>query len=1360
MNYRGGRPDGRQNSFDQGPPGGSRQSSFDQKPGFDQGEGGGPRPGRLHPPPPPQRQAPPPPPPPPQGGAPPPPPSRGGPPPPPRRGPKDDEDDLFDVPEDWDREREKNMQQRDSVISMPPREGRPNSPEFVVTPQGAAPPPPPPSRDRSGFSQPGAGTPRGRFDDAGPPGLATPMQTPVDASWGSATGGFAPSLSTPAGAAPSFGSMPFPHVSLDTTSIRESEPGTPGFGADPLSRDVSFRDGPGDGDFTPAVSSPSCSGAMDGSSRRGRGRLGWGQGLAARGLAKPTPKEPEPAKDEPLSPSMRDVSDDGPVSPAPGAVGAALLAAAPSEPEKDAAQLAAEAAAEAEARAAAEAAAEAEARAAAEAEAEAAARAEEEAAIRAEEEAAAKKKAEEAAAALAAEEAARAALLAGPSRNEILMQIDDLESTIEKREAELEALEAKRVAAEEEKLAREREASMATSPGGRLREDRLAALQGTEMEKIYASNANKAEQSHSAVLVHSGLPLDDQRELTLGTMPHELAVYKSNLARRPAQQAKLLPLVARRVLQVAQLTAQLRTRYDELQKGWEGSLARREREKDARLTRKLGKPFGQEDDGGRGGGAGGAAFGGGSSSRSRRGGEVGSFDVVRSEEEMNAVLAQLEEQEKREKRLNNDGAKLPPMYLEPMRSLIPRLNPRNGFIEDPIALEKERKRRIHWEEREMTTFYDKFMQYPKNFRKIASFLDFKTERDCVSYYFLNKHKLDLKRKLRTHLSKRGRGMIRELKGVTEALPPKSVSAPPKEVDPEHVVVNPFRGGMRARPRNFSYKESDIGAAAMDAAKEGAYGEVPKLPEPAKEPEVERKPSKPGKEKEKVKEKEKEKPRKEKAAEKEEPDAVAKTPPPPAASKPTPSKASTAARAETGGTNRWSDPERGRLAEGVELHGLNSWEKVAEVVGTKTHTQCRNYYANYRDRLPGHAPKDEPKKKPPPVAAPGPASTAAPMPARPTVNSAAAPSVPPPMPQLVPQLVQPVSAVIAQASRPLLAGAAPGATSVVPMVVQMPGAIGSAPMAMVMVSGQPPVGAGKAPVQVIQAVQAPVQVAFPRTTAAAPEPRLVGKPLGKPLLTGKMLTGAKRERDGDESPPPQLATTVQATAAPSSDAADESATPAEDDTTKGGEEVEAGEDESSIKPVDPAVAAAMLAGSSVLGAATHGADEGEETVVKQEVAGAEEAAEAGAGEATAGADDEGAGEVKAEEAEAEASADMDDDDSMQAEEPTVAKEEQEQEQEQEQEAEPAPQPDEEPEEEEPVEERADAAVDEGDVQMDEAAEDEADASGEGAGVEAAMDVEAEDHEVAGDAEAPPEGAAKAGEALEACLPAASLSTESV
>jgi hypothetical protein len=32
--------------------------------------------------------------------------------------------------------------------------------------------------------------------------------------------------------------------------------------------------------------------------------------------------------------------------------------------------------------------------------------------------------------------------------------------------------------------------------------------------------------------------------------------------------------------------------------------------------------------------------------------------------------------------------------------------------------------------------------------------------------------------------------------------------------------------------------------------------------------------------------------------------------------------------------------------------LDDWQKVAEMVGTKTATQCKNYFANYRDRLPG------------------------------------------------------------------------------------------------------------------------------------------------------------------------------------------------------------------------------------------------------------------------------------------------------------------------------------------------------------------------------------------------------------------------
>ena len=77
------------------------------------------------------------------------------------------------------------------------------------------------------------------------------------------------------------------------------------------------------------------------------------------------------------------------------------------------------------------------------------------------------------------------------------MQIDDLESLVEKKEEDLEQAEAKRQQAEEEKLAKEQALlAPASSPGGRLAEEKMAAsggrgTTGSEMQKIYALNAKR-----------------------------------------------------------------------------------------------------------------------------------------------------------------------------------------------------------------------------------------------------------------------------------------------------------------------------------------------------------------------------------------------------------------------------------------------------------------------------------------------------------------------------------------------------------------------------------------------------------------------------------------------------------------------------------------------------------------------------------------------------------------------------------------------------------------------------------------------------------------------------------------------------
>jgi hypothetical protein len=110
-----------------------------------------------------------------------------------------------------------------------------------------------------------------------------------------------------------------------------------------------------------------------------------------------------------------------------------------------------------------------------------------------------------------------------------------------------------------------------------------------------------------------------------------------------------------------------------------------------------------------------------------------------------------------------------------------------------------------WTEREATIFHDRYLQYPKNFRKVAAFLEYKSVQDCVQFYYTKKHKLDLKRALQKHQKKP--------RGGVGATPRSAVTPPAKPVEDIEYVTNPFRSGMRARARNFSYNESEISGAA-------------------------------------------------------------------------------------------------------------------------------------------------------------------------------------------------------------------------------------------------------------------------------------------------------------------------------------------------------------------------------------------------------------------------------------------------------------------------------------------------------------------------------------------------------------------
>lgn len=70
---------------------------------------------------------------------------------------------------------------------------------------------------------------------------------------------------------------------------------------------------------------------------------------------------------------------------------------------------------------------------------------------------------------------------------------------------------------------------------------------------------------------------------------------------------------------------------------------------------------------------------------------------------------------------------------------------------------EEETRHINpWTDVEKCIFLDRFLQHPKDFRKIASFLKNKSTRDCVVFYYDSKQSIPYKRALREHLQRKKR----------------------------------------------------------------------------------------------------------------------------------------------------------------------------------------------------------------------------------------------------------------------------------------------------------------------------------------------------------------------------------------------------------------------------------------------------------------------------------------------------------------------------------------------------------------------------------------------------------------------------
>jgi hypothetical protein len=79
-------------------------------------------------------------------------------------------------------------------------------------------------------------------------------------------------------------------------------------------------------------------------------------------------------------------------------------------------------------------------------------------------------------------------------------------------------------------------------------------------------------------------------------------------------------------------------------------------------------------------------------------------------------------------------------------------------VEDPWAVEKERANQNPWTDMEKCIFLDRFLQYPKDFRKIASFIRDKSTADCVEFYYNSKKNMPYKTALKEHLQRKKKKM--------------------------------------------------------------------------------------------------------------------------------------------------------------------------------------------------------------------------------------------------------------------------------------------------------------------------------------------------------------------------------------------------------------------------------------------------------------------------------------------------------------------------------------------------------------------------------------------------------------------------
>ncbi|XP_059938947.1 nuclear receptor corepressor 1 isoform X2 [Mesoplodon densirostris] len=506
------------------------------------------------------------------------------------------------------------------------------------------------------------------------------------------------------------------------------------------------------------------------------------------------------------------------------------------------------------------------------------------------------------------------------SKEELIQSMDRVDREIAKVEQQILKLKKKQQQLEEE-AAKPPEPEKPVSPPPVEQKHRSI------VQIIYDENRKKAEEAHK---IFEGL--GPKVELPLYNQPSDTKVYHENIktgvpARRmmknQVMRKKLILFFKRRNHARKQREQKICQRYDQLMEAWEKKVDRiennpRRKAKESKTREYYEKQFPeirkQREQ----------------QERFQRVGQRGaglSATIARSEHEISEIIDGLSEQENNEKQMRQLSV-IPPMMFDAEQRRVKFIN-MNGLMEDPMKVYKDRQFMNVWTDHEKEIFKDKFIQHPKNFGLIASYLERKSVPDCVLYYYLTKKNENYKALVRRNYGKR-RGRNQQ-----------QIARPSQEEKVEEKEEDKAEKTEKKEEEKKDEEEKDEKEDSKENTKEKDKTESTTEETEEREqatPRGRKTANSQGRRKGRVTRSM----TSEAAAASAAAAAATEEPPPPLP--PPPEPIST----EPVETSRWTEEEMEVAKKGLVEHGRN-WAAIAKMVGTKSEAQCKNFYFNYKRR---------------------------------------------------------------------------------------------------------------------------------------------------------------------------------------------------------------------------------------------------------------------------------------------------------------------------------------------------------------------------------------------------------------------------